>query len=308
MIQSCAIYFETKDWKNLWDELKSILLFWIEKGVTIFRVDNPHTKPFVFWEWILSEIRKEHPEVIFLSEAFTRPKIMHRLAKIGFTQSYTYFTWRTQKYELVDYVNELTKSDQRNFFRPNFWPNTPDILPYDLQNKGYAEHAIRFVLAATLSASYGMYGPVYDLLVAEPYPGKEEYNNSEKYECCVWDWETETPMRKLIAAVNQLRNSHAAFQSTYNITFCETDNQNIIAYLKVSREFNSVFLVVVNLDPEHAQSGFVRMPLDKLGLIEGTPVTMNDLLNHEQYIWNKASNYVMLNPLRTCAHIMQMTW
>jgi len=302
------IYFETKDWKNLWDELKSILLFWIEKGVTIFRVDNPHTKPFVFWEWILSEIRKEHPDVIFLSEAFTRPKIMHRLAKIGFTQSYTYFTWRTQKYELVDYVNELTKSAQRNFFRPNFWPNTPDILPYDLQNKGYAEHAIRFVLAATLSASYGIYGPVYDLLVAEPYPGKEEYNNSEKYECCVWDWETETPMRKLIAAVNQLRNSHAAFQSTYNITFCETDNQNIIAYLKVSREFNSVFLVVVNLDPEHAQSGFVRMPLDKLGLIEGTPVTMNDLLNHEQYIWNKASNYVMLNPLRTCAHIMQMTW
>lgn len=302
------INFESDDWKALWEELKSIVTFWAGKGVKIFRVDNPHTKSFAFWEWMIAEVKKEYPEAIFLAEAFTRPKIMARLAKVGFTQSYTYFTWRTGKQEIMDYINELNQSNSRNYFRPNFWPNTPDILPYDLQNTGHAASAIRLVLAATLSASYGMYGPVFDLLDTEPMPGKEEYLNSEKYEFKKWDWETMTPMRKLIQKVNTLRHTKRAFQQTFNTQFCDTDNNYLISYLKVDTTKNCLMLIVVNLDPNYPQTGFVKFPYDKLQLTEGTPVKVQDVLNDNSYTWNKSWNYVMLDPGVTPAHMFEISW
>jgi starch synthase (maltosyl-transferring) len=191
------INFETDDWENLWRELKSIVDFWIGKGVSVFRVDNPHTKPFSFWEWLIREVRDVHPEIIFLSEAFTRPRIMERLAKIGFNQSYTYFTWRNTQYELIQYLTELTKTEQREYFRPNFWPNTPDILPEILQHGGEPAFITRVVMAATLSSNYGLYGPVYEFGINTPTaPGKEEYLDSEKYEAKYWDWNRDTKIRQ----------------------------------------------------------------------------------------------------------------
>lgn len=300
--------FECDDWKALWNELKSIVTFWADKGIRIFRVDNPHTKSFAFWEWMIAEVKKEYPETIFLAEAFTRPKIMARLAKIGFTQSYTYFTWRTGKQEIMDYVNELNQSNSRNYFRPNFWPNTPDILPYDLQNTSHSASAARLVLAATLSASYGIYGPVFDLLDTKPMPKKEEYLNSEKYEFKKWDWETMTPLRLLIKKVNTLRNTKKALQHTFNTQFCDTDNNYLICYLKTNITKDSIILCVVNLDPNYTQSGFVKFPYEQLQIAEGTPINVNDLLNDQTYIWSKSWNYVMLDPSITPAHIFEISW
>jgi starch synthase (maltosyl-transferring) len=300
--------FECDDWKALWEELKSVVTFWADKGIKIFRVDNPHTKSFAFWEWMIAEVKKEFPEAIFLAEAFTRPKIMARLAKVGFTQSYTYFTWRTGKQEIMDYINELNQSNSRNYFRPNFWPNTPDILPYDLQNTAFEANAIRLVLAATLSGSYGIYGPVFDLLETEPMPKKEEYLNSEKYEFKKWDWQTMTPMRKLIQKINTLRNTNKALQQTFNTQFCETDNNYLISYLKIDTTKNNIILCVVNLDANFPQAGFVKFPYDKLHIAEGTPIAVHDLLSENKYTWNKAWNYVMLDPKEACAHIFEISW
>ena len=183
------VNFENDDWKNLWEELKSILDYWCEQGVRIFRVDNPHTKSFNFWEWCIAEVQKKYPGTIFLSEAFTKPKVMKELAKVGYTQSYTYYTWRNNKYELVEYMTELTQGEMKDYFRPNFWPNTHDINPYSLQSGNEAAFIFRYFMAATLSSNYGIFGPVYELMYHEPYPGKEEYLNSEKYEVRYWDWE-----------------------------------------------------------------------------------------------------------------------
>jgi starch synthase (maltosyl-transferring) len=302
------INFESDDWKALWQELKSIITFWADKGIKIFRVDNPHTKSFAFWEWVIAEVKKDYPETIFLAEAFTRPKIMARLAKIGFTQSYTYFTWRTAKQEIMEYINELNLSDSRNFFRPNFWPNTPDILPYDLQNTELNASSIRLVLAATLSASYGIYGPVFDMLDTAPLPKKEEYLNSEKYEFKKWDWQTMTPMRELIKKVNTIRNTKKALQQTFNTEFCETDNNYLIAYLKTDTNKESIILTVVNLDANYAQTGFVKFPFDKLKIAEGTPIKVHDLLTQNNYTWNKVWNYVMLDPTNVPAHIFEISW
>jgi starch synthase (maltosyl-transferring) len=229
---------------------------------------------------------------------------MNRLAKLGFTQSYTYFTWRTNKDEIIAYMEELTKGESAKFFRPNFWPNTPDILPYDLQNTGSEHHAVRFVLAATLSASYGMYGPVYDLAVSAPYPNKEEYLDSEKYEIRHWDWESMTPLRKLIQAVNRIRKSEKALQYTHQIQFCTTDNPMLIAYFKQSPDGDHRILCIVNLDPVHAQSGFVTLP-EHLIPAAGSWLTVTDLLNGESYHWDKASNYVRLDPASFPAHILR---
>jgi starch synthase (maltosyl-transferring) len=302
------INFESDDWKALWQELKSIITFWADKGIKIFRVDNPHTKSFAFWEWVIAEVKKEYPHTIFLAEAFTRPKIMARLAKIGFTQSYTYFTWRTTKPEIMEYINELNKSDSRNYFRPNFWPNTPDILPYDLQNTELSASAIRLVLAATLSASYGIYGPVFDLLDTAPLPKKEEYLNSEKYEFKKWDWQTMTPMRQLIQKVNSLRNTKKALQQSFNTEFCETDNNHLIAYIKTDTNKESIILTVVNLDANYTQTGFVKFPFDKLKIEESKPIKVHDLLSENTYTWNKAWNYVMLDPTNAPAHIFEISW
>ncbi len=287
--------FESDEWQTLWVELRSVFLFWLDKGVSIFRVDNPHTKPFPFWEWVIGEVKKEHPEAIFLSEAFTRPKVMYRLAKLGFSQSYTYFSWRNTRPELEQYLTELTCTEVREFFRPNFWPNTPDILPEFLQYGGAPAFVIRFLLASTLSASYGIYGPPFELFVADALPGKEEYLHSEKFEIRCWDWNDPRPMRELIARVNRIRRENPALQTNWNIRFCESDNPNIICYLKSTVDRSNLLLVVVSLDPFNNQQGTVRVPLAELGISAGRPYLVHDLLTDEKNIWHDAENQVSLS-------------
>lgn len=288
--------FETENWRELWEELKSIVVFWIEKGVRIFRVDNPHTKPFRFWKWLIEEIKRDYPDVIFLSEAFTRPKVMYHLAKAGFTQSYTYFTWRNTKREFIEYLTELTQTEVREYFRPNFWPNTPDILPEHLQFGGRPAFMMRLVLAATLSSNYGIYGPVFELCVSEALPGKEEYLNSEKYEIRYWDWDQPGNLKDFIARVNRIRRENPALQTTWNLKFFEVDNEYILFYGKVNEDLSNIILVVVNLDPHHTQSGWVRVPISELGIEPNQPYLVHDLLSEDKYIWQGEYNYVELNP------------
>ncbi|MBI1919850.1 MAG: alpha-1,4-glucan--maltose-1-phosphate maltosyltransferase [Geobacter sp.] len=298
--------FESAEWHSLREELRSVFLFWIERGVSIFRVDNPHTKPFPFWEWVIREVKREHPDVIFLSEAFTRPKVMYRLAKLGFSQSYTYFSWRNTRWELEQYMRELTGSEVREFFRPNFWPNTPDILPEILQYGGRPAFAVRFLLAATLSASYGIYGPPFELMVADPLPGREEYLNSEKYEVRCWDWDDPRSMRELISSVNRIRRENPALQTTWNVRFCETDNDNIICYLKMSEDRSNCLLIAVNLDPFNSQEGNVRLPLEELGTSAGHPFLVHDLLSDERQIWHGELNRVALDVRAVPGRIWQL--
>jgi starch synthase (maltosyl-transferring) len=301
------IYFETDDWENLWKELKSIVDFWIDKGVTIFRVDNPHTKSFGFWKWLIAEVRSQHPGTIFLSEAFTRPRIMEHLAKIGFNQSYTYFTWRTTQQELLQYLTELTRSETREYFRPNFWPNTPDILPPVLQTGGEPAHLIRLILAGTLSSNYGLYGPVYEFCIATPMEqGKEEYLDSEKYEIQNWNWEQQTKVRTVITKLNRIRRENPALQTTWNITFAETDNNQFLCYVKLDEERKNKILIVVSLDPVYQQSGWVKLPLVELGINPENPYHLFDLLNETQYTWHHEWNYVELRPEKMPAHIFRI--
>jgi starch synthase (maltosyl-transferring) len=298
--------FESEEWQTLWEELRSVFLFWVGKGVTIFRVDNPHTKPFPFWEWVIREVRKEYPETLFLSEAFTRPKVMFRLAKLGFSQSYTYFSWRNTRSELEQYLTELTRTEVREFFRPNFWPNTPDILPEFLQYGGAPAFVIRLLLAATLSASYGIYGPPFELFVAEGLPGKEEYLDSEKYEIRCWDRNDPRNLRELIARINRIRRENPALQTNWNARFCETDNDNLICYLKTSADRSNILLVVVSLDPFNNQEGSVRVPLEELGISAGRPYLVHDLLTEEKNIWHDEENRVALNLQAMPAKIYQL--
>jgi starch synthase (maltosyl-transferring) len=300
------INFETEDWKALWEELKSVVLFWIDKGIRIFRVDNPHTKSFPFWEWMITEIKQDYPEVIFLSEAFTRPKVMYRLAKVGFNQSYTYFTWRNSKREFIEYLTELTQTQVREFFRPNFWPNTPDILPEHLQYGGRPAFMMRLVLAATLSSNYGIYGPAFELCVHEALPGKEEYLNSEKYELKNWNWSQEGNLRDLIARVNTIRKENPALQTTWNLEFYEVDNDNLLFYGKTTEDLANIILVVVNLDPFRLQSGWVRVPIAELGIDPNQSYLVHDLLSDDKYIWQGERNYVELNPQILPAHIFRV--
>jgi len=247
--------FETEDWKELWNELKSIFLFWCEQGVAIFRVDNPHTKPFPFWEWVIREVKTKYPNVLFLAEAFTRPKIMYRLAKLGFSQSHTYFAWRNTKWALTEYFTELTQTDVADFFRPNLWPNTPDILTEYLQTGGRPAFMIRLVLAATLGANYGIYGPAFELCenVARE-PGSEEYLNSEKYEIRNWNLQNPTSLKEFIGRVNRIRRENSALQSDRSLRFHPTDNEELICWSKRTEDHSNVILVVVNLDRHHTQS------------------------------------------------------
>jgi starch synthase (maltosyl-transferring) len=298
--------FETDDWKALWEELKSVFEFWIAQGVTIFRVDNPHTKPFRFWEWVIGEINRRHPDVIFLSEAFTRPKVMASLAKGGFTQSYTYFSWRTSKQEIIDYVNELVHGPWRNYFRPNFWPNTPDILPYHLQHQGENIFIIRFALAATLSASYGIYGPSYEFGENTPVESREEYLNSEKYEVRNYDWKKTNRMTDIISMVNRFRKEQKALQSTWNTMFLPLENPNIIAYLKATDDLSNIIIVVVNLDPHAGQTGYVRVPREFLGLGEAINLKLIDLMTDEHYTWTQEWNYVYLDPNKMPFHLFRV--
>jgi len=299
--------FETENWRELWEELKSIVVYWVEQGVKIMRVDNPHTKDLSFWEWMIAEVKKEHPEVIFLAEAFTRPKLMYRLAKIGFTQSYNYFPWRNTKEELTQFMTELTTSEAKEFFRPNLWPNTPDILTEYLQLGGLNAFKARFILAATLGASYGIYGPAFELGVNKPIaPGSEEYADSEKYEIKSWKVNNPSSLSELIAQVNQIRNSNEVLQSDSNLEFFAVDNSSIIAYGKYSDDFSEIILVIVNLDPKWAQSGWVELPLAKLGISEKKPYQVQDLLDGKRFIWNGPKNFVKLDPSEVPAHIFKI--
>ncbi|MBF0386390.1 MAG: alpha-1,4-glucan--maltose-1-phosphate maltosyltransferase [Candidatus Omnitrophica bacterium] len=287
--------FNCADHLALWQELKSIIDFWISEGVKIFRIDNPHTKPFEFWQWMLAEVRNEHPEVIFLAEAFTRPKVMHKLAKAGFTQSYTYFTWRTSKDKLMQYVGQLTSGESREVYRPNFWPNTPDILAEHLQNAPRSMFVARFVLAATLSSNYGMYGPVYELCENQPIPGKEEYRDSEKYELRHWDWDRPGNIKDVITKVNHLRKTRTELQTTWNTRFCELENPKLISYLKSVADGKSHTLIVVNLDPLLAQTGWVKLPLYDLKVALDSRYDVVDLLNNKTYHWQGEWNEVKLD-------------
>lgn len=298
--------FGTDDGQALWEELKSVVLFWVEKGIRLFRVDNPHTKPFAFWEWLIREVKKEHPDVLFLSEAFTRPKVMYRLAKAGFSQSYTYFTWRNSKHELQEYLRELTQTQIRQYFRPHFWPNTPDILPQFLQHGGRPAFLSRLVLAATLSSNYGIYGPAFELLVSEAVPKKEEYLNSEKYEIKNWDLSAPENIKGVITRVNQIRRKNPALQTTWNVSFLEADNDQLLCFSKTTPDLSNIVLVVVNLDPFHTQSGWVKVPVEDLKIDLHHPYLVHDLLSGDKYFWQGSRNYVELNPGVMPAHIFKV--
>lgn len=300
------INFETDNWQELWKELKSVFLFWIGKGVRIFRVDNPHTKSFVFWEWVIEEIKKDYPETIFLSESFTRPKVMYRLAKLGFSQSYTYFTWRNTKWEFTEYMRELVRTDVREYMRPNFWTNTPDILPEHLQYGGRPAYMMRLVLASTLASNYGIYGPAFELFVQDAIEGKEEYLYSEKYEIKHWDWEKEGNLKDFVARINKIRKENPALHDTWNVTFYETDNDYLMCYGKTSEDLSNIIIVAVNLDPYHTQGGWVHIPISELGVDPHQPYLVHDLLSNDKYIWHGAKNYVQIDPKIVPAHIFRV--
>jgi starch synthase (maltosyl-transferring) len=299
--------FETKDWESLWDELKSIFVFWIAQGVTIFRVDNPHTKPFPMWEWLIGEVKREHPEAIFLAEAFTRPKIMHRLAKLGYSQSYNYFAWRNTKHELTEYFTELAHAESREYFRPNLWPNTPDILTEFLQYGGRPAFMLRVALAATLGASYGIYGPAFELIehVARE-PGSEEYRDSEKYQVRNWDLQRPDSLRHYIARLNQIRRDNVALQSDWSLRFHRADNDALLCYSKSNEDLSNIVLVVANLDPHHTQSGWVELSLPGLALEGDKPFQVHDLLSEARYLWHGSRNFVQLDPQSAPVHIFRL--
>ncbi|WP_298134401.1 alpha-1,4-glucan--maltose-1-phosphate maltosyltransferase [Acidiferrobacter sp.] len=295
--------FETEDWQALWRTLHGIVQFWIDAGVRIFRVDNPHTKAFAFWEWLIETVRADYPETLFLAEAFTRPKVMYRLAKLGFTHSYTYFTWRNSKRELTAYFTQLHSSPLREYFRAHLWPNTPDILPLALQHAPRAAFIARLVLAATLSANYGIYGPAFEFMESQPRaPGSEDYQNSEKYERRTWDFDRQDSLRAVIARINAIRRAHPALLSDAHLTFHAIDNDNLIAYSKTTDDGASVILVVVNLDPYHRQAGWVEWPAPAGA---GRPVQMHELLSDARYLWNGGRHYVELVPEQMPAHIFR---
>ncbi len=299
--------FATSRWASLWEEVKSIFDHWIAQGVRVFRVDNPHTKPFALWEWLIAEIKRDRPDVIFLSEAFTRPRVMHRLAKLGFSQSYTYFAWRNTKAEITDYFMELTATDAREYFRPNVWPNTPDILTAYLQNGGRPAFMARLALAATLAANYGIYGPAYELCENRSRePGSEEYLDSEKYAIKHRDLDRPDGLKDFISRVNAARRDNAALHFDWNLHFHGVDNGELICYSKATREKSGAMLMVVNLDPYHRQSGWVDLDLDALGVTDGEGFQVHDILSDARYLWHGRRNYVELDPYVCPAHIFRV--
>ncbi|HHE32168.1 MAG TPA: alpha-1,4-glucan--maltose-1-phosphate maltosyltransferase [Chlorobaculum parvum] len=306
------IDFESEDWQNLWIALRDVFIFWIDKGVKIFRVDNPHTKGFAFWEWALGSILEKHPDTVFLAEAFTRPKLMARLAKGGYSQSYTYFTWRNTKHDLQEYLTELTQTELKDYMRPNFWPNTPDILHEELQGGSRPRFIIRMVLAATLSSNYGMYGPAYELLEHVPFPGKEEYVDSEKYEIKQWDLDRPGNIRSEIATVNRIRKENPALQQTNDITFVKIDategreHDQLMGYVKCSPDGSNVILTVVTLDDRNTRGGWLRFPLEKFGCTHTERFTVEDLITGRTFDWNGEWNYIELNPHIMPAHIFRV--
>jgi starch synthase (maltosyl-transferring) len=295
--------FESPDWWPLWQGLRDVFLHWIGEGVKIFRVDNPHTKALRFWGWCIGEIRDAHPDVIFLAEAFTRPKLMYALAKLGFTQSYTYFTWRETAWHLRTYLEELTSPPVVDFFRPNFWPNTPDILPDHLIGAGHGAFALRLVLAATLSSSYGIYGPAYELMDNKLRPGSGEYLDNEKYELKSWELSRPDSLRPLIKRVNKIRREHPALHDNRLLRFHPAENPSLLVYSKRTEDRSNVILAAVNVDPVYRQGGFVNLDLAELGLAEGASFHVRDLIGNGRYLWHGSKNYVELDPSSVPAHV-----
>jgi starch synthase (maltosyl-transferring) len=286
--------------------LRDVVLFWVDRGVRIFRVDNPHTKPLAFWEWLIHEVQNRHPDVIFLAEAFTRPKVMRALAKAGFTQSYTYFTWRNSKQELTDYVTELTRTPMREYYRPNFFANTPDILPHILQVGGRPAFRMRLVLAATLSSVYGIYNG-FELCENTPRePDSEYYLDSEMYQLKVWDWDRPGNIVGDVTRINQIRRENAALRELDNVRFVGTDNDQLLGYLKATSDMSSILVMVVNLDPFNVQSGWVDVPAYEWGSSWDSPYLVHDLLSGERYTWHGNRNWVRLDPHIQPAHILRV--
>jgi starch synthase (maltosyl-transferring) len=299
--------FECAHWQTLWQELLDVVLFWADRGVRIFRVDNPHTKPFHFWEWLIAGVRNRYPDALFLAEAFTRPTVMKYLAKGGFTQSYTYFTWRNTKHELTEYFTELTQTAVREYMRPNLFVNTPDILTEYLQYGGPAAFRIRLVLAATLGATYGIYGPPFENCEGRAVKhGSEEYLDSEKYQVRHWDWERPNVFRDFIALVNQIRRENPALQHDHRLRFYRVDNDRLLFYGKTLPDLSNIILVVVNLDPHYTQSGWVRVPLQELGLGPDESYQVHDLISGGRFLWQGEENYVQLDPGTVPAHILRL--
>lgn len=294
--------FRCEDWRDLWAEMKSIVLFWAGRGVRIFRVDNPHTKPVAFWEYLIKGVREKYPDTIFLSEAFTRPKMMKALAKAGFNQSYTYFTWRNSKQELIEYFTELTQTEMSEYFRPNLWPNTPDILPFVLLEGGRPAFMIRVALAATLSPLYGIYSG-YELCENEAFPGREEYLDSEKYQYKERDWNAPGNIKDWIARLNKIRKENRALQLYTNLRFHDAENDAILFYSKMTAARDNIILVVVNLDPHRKQNSFVYVPIESFGQMESDVYQVQDLLSSATYTWRGRRNYVELDPDIQPAHI-----
>ncbi len=297
--------FDCREWRSLWQELKSVVLFWIDRGVRIFRVDNPHTKPLRFWQWLIAEVRRDHPDTVFLSEAFTRPRVKYALAKAGFSQSYTYFTWRNTKQQLTDYLQELTSTEISEYFRPNFFANTPDILPEYLQFGGRPAFMSRLVLAATLSASYGIYSG-FELLENEALPGSEEYLDSEKFEIKPRDWGQPGNLHAFITRINAIRRENPALAANTSLAFYPVDNEQIIFYGKKTEDFASIVLVAVNLDPHHRQEGWIEVPLAELGIAENEIFQVHELIGDGRYLWQGRRNFVRLDPGSCPAQIFRV--
>jgi starch synthase (maltosyl-transferring) len=294
--------FRCENWRDLWAEMKSVVLFWAERGVRIFRVDNPHTKPVAFWEYLIKGVREKYPDTIFLSEAFTKPKMMKALAKAGFNQSYTYFTWRNSKRELIEYFMELTQTEMSEYFRPNLWSNTPDILPFVFQEGGRPAFMIRVALAATLSPLYGIYSG-YELCENEALPGREEYLDSEKYQYKERDWNAPGNIKDWIARLNKIRKENRALQLYTNLRFHDAENDAILFYSKMTPARDNIILVVVNLDPQRKQNSFVYVPIENFGQMESDVYQVQDLLSGATYTWRGRRNYVQLDPDIQPAHI-----
>jgi starch synthase (maltosyl-transferring) len=296
--------FESADWQALWAGLRDVFVFWAERGIRVFRVDNPHTKPLPFWEWCLREVQTRYPDAIFLSEAFTRPKLMYALAKAGFSQSYTYFTWRTTKPDLQKYLEELVQV--ADFYRPNFWPTTPDIFPEHLVHGGRGAFVSRLVLAATLSSNYGIYGPSYELMEHVQRPGVEELAHNEKYQLRTWDLERPDSLRHVMARLNQIRRAHPALHDNRSLKFHATDNELLIAYSKRSPDGSDVVLCIVNLDPHHTHRGWVDLDLGELGLPHDEAYQVHDLLGDARFTWRGARNFVEIDPRVMSAHVFEL--
>ncbi|MEY2905590.1 MAG: hypothetical protein RLZZ408_61, partial [Verrucomicrobiota bacterium] len=297
--------YHNAGWKALWEELRDVLLFWAGKGVRIFRVDNPHTKPVAFWEWAIAEVQAKFPDVIFLSEAFTRPKMMRVLAKVGFTQSYTYFTWRNSPSEIEEYFTELTRTPMREYFRPNLFPNTPDILPVYLQEGGRPAFMIRAVLATTLSGVYGIYSG-FELCENAALPGREEYLDSEKYQYKQRDWNAPGNIKPLITRLNAIRRENAALQQTNNLAFFRAENPALLCCRKWSQDGSNQILVIVTTDFRNGQGGWIDVPTGDLGLSPDSPYQVEDLLTGEVFSWRGARNFVSFDPSRRVAHVLRV--